>query len=263
LVKDVSVLKEGTALESHGAASLMQVAYAAGVARGTGRLVAAWSGGSGAIEVRDGNAWAGPFDAIGRRARETLDGFAASAPTRTTFCCDSSVEAGRGLSLVVWAKDRCLRTMDLSLASQLERELEEVRVAPARLPDPALFDDVDRRLLALLDRPRGLHELGRLARAPRFRVLGLVHFLRTVGVLGGDAPVQKNAPRPQHDTRAAALSLLGLPENADEKLAKAAFRRLAKALHPDLHPYAAEARRRELEQRLARVTAAYFALTAS
>ena len=62
--------------------------------------------------------------------------------------------------------------------------------------------------------------------------------------------------------REAALELLGLPPGASVALVKAAFRGLAKKLHPDLHPNAGEAKRRELERKLAVVNAAYGELIA-
>jgi curved DNA-binding protein CbpA len=56
---------------------------------------------------------------------------------------------------------------------------------------------------------------------------------------------------------------LGLPADASAEGVKSAFRRLAKTLHPDLHPAAPDAHRDELSRRLAGVTAAYAALNAS
>jgi hypothetical protein len=59
-----------------------------------------------------------------------------------------------------------------------------------------------------------------------------------------------------------AWRVLGLAPGAAEDEIKRAFRRLAKSYHPDLHPGASDAERRELEQRFAEVTAAYRALVA-
>jgi DnaJ-domain-containing protein 1 len=48
--------------------------------------------------------------------------------------------------------------------------------------------------------------------------------------------------------------------SADRDAVKRAYRRLARALHPDLQPGADEARRRTLERRFAELTAVYDAL---
>jgi len=58
----------------------------------------------------------------------------------------------------------------------------------------------------------------------------------------------------------AARQLLGVDDAADAETVKRAYRRLARALHPDLQPDADDQRRRTLERRFAEVTAAYDAL---
>ena len=59
-----------------------------------------------------------------------------------------------------------------------------------------------------------------------------------------------------------AYRLLGVDEGSDPAEIRRAFRRLARTLHPDLHPHATDEERRSLESRLAQVTAAYQALVA-
>jgi DnaJ-domain-containing protein 1 len=138
---------------------------------------------------------------------------------------------------------------------------------------PELLDEADRRMLAALDRPRLLDEIWTLARTPRFRLLAFVHFLRAVDALDvsgiaaeRSAPVRGIDPvraLPAHGLdprRAAALRLLGVDDAADAEAVKRAYRRLARALHPDLQPDADEQRRRALERRFAEVTAAYESL---
>jgi hypothetical protein len=69
----------------------------------------------------------------------------------------------------------------------------------------------------------------------------------------GDAHAANDA-RPWH--------VLGLPPGADEAEIKRAYRRLARAVHPDLHPGATAEERRALEARFAAITDAYRALVA-
>ncbi|MGH7295510.1 MAG: J domain-containing protein, partial [Polyangiaceae bacterium] len=56
--------------------------------------------------------------------------------------------------------------------------------------------------------------------------------------------------------------LLGLPPGADAAEIKRAYRRLARAVHPDLHPEATADERRALALRFSAITAAYRALVA-
>lgn len=56
--------------------------------------------------------------------------------------------------------------------------------------------------------------------------------------------------------------VLGLPEGAQRDEIKRAYRRLARAVHPDLHPGATAEERRALEVRFAAITDAYRALVA-
>jgi hypothetical protein len=56
--------------------------------------------------------------------------------------------------------------------------------------------------------------------------------------------------------------VLGLEPGADPVTIKRAYRRLARSVHPDLHPSASEQERRELETRFAKLTEAYRALVA-
>jgi DnaJ-domain-containing protein 1 len=106
-------------------------------------------------------------------------------------------------------------------------------------------------------------------------LLAFVHFLRGVGALAVE-PVATGRPaadRPDDphvasrrvsihaaDPRVAAMQLLGVDDATDVDAVKRAYRRLARALHPDLQPGADAARRRALERRFAEVTAAYEAL---
>jgi DnaJ domain len=72
---------------------------------------------------------------------------------------------------------------------------------------------------------------------------------------GGPAP----SPEPSRDV---ALRVLGVSSAADELEIRRAYRRLARAFHPDLHPSASEDERRSLVEHFQAVTEAYRALVA-
>jgi DnaJ domain len=63
-------------------------------------------------------------------------------------------------------------------------------------------------------------------------------------------------------SRDVALRVLGVTSLADEPEIRRAYRRLARAFHPDLHPAASEDERRALVERFQAVTEAYRALVA-
>jgi len=250
-------------------------AYELGRSRATGVLA---SEASGDLLIRHGAAVAAPLDVLGRRAAGELARVATLDSPAWSFRPGPVSAGGRTLPLVQWVRQHVERGVDLALATQLTSELGSTRVSlrPGEAPDLAELDATDRLLVSALAVPRDLRELAALARAPRFRVLAFVHFLRSVGALTTLGAVTES-PLPQarrpppaapnislpRSHRAAALQLLGLPAHADTRHVKAAFRALARMLHPDLHPGVGEQRRRELERRLATVNAAYAELTAT
>jgi DnaJ-domain-containing protein 1 len=61
---------------------------------------------------------------------------------------------------------------------------------------------------------------------------------------------------------ASAWSVLGLSPGADPAAIKQAYRRLARTVHPDLHPQATPEERRHLEVRFSQIHEAYRALVA-
>jgi hypothetical protein len=163
------------------------------------------------------------------------------------------------LFLAGWARAHLEQQLDRSLADLLVRELAGLRLVlrSELAPDPQ--DEADRRLLAAMAQPRRLDQIWPLARTPRFRLLAFLHFLRSVDAL----EVEGVVARAQHaidPRRRAALRMLGVAEDADLEQVKRAYRRLARALHPDLQPEVDAERRRALERRFAEVTAAYEAL---
>lgn len=159
--------------------------------------------------------------------------------------------------LAGWARAHLEAQLDTGLAERLVHDLAGARLAVRAELAPVPDDEADRRMLAALAVPRSLEQIWQLARAPRYRLLSFVHFLRGVGALDIERAV---TARPA-DPRLAAMRLLGIADASDVDAVKRAYRRLARALHPDLQPGADPAQRRSLERRFAELTAAYEALT--
>ena len=105
----------------------------------------------------------------------------------------------------------------------------------------------ERALVAMLAAPRTLDELERVQPAPPGRAARLCAFLEAVGALSVDSEL----------SLASAYALLELADGANADEVKRAYRRLARALHPDVHPNASPEELRELERRFAAVSAAY------
>jgi DnaJ-domain-containing protein 1 len=166
------------------------------------------------------------------------------------------------LSLATWARQHLEQQLDNTLAERLVRQLAGIRlsVRSELAPEPA--DEADRRMLSAMAQPRRLDQIWPLARTPRFRLLAFLHFLRAVDALDVEGVVaEQSAPHRVPDPyRQAAARLLGVDDVADPDAVKRAYRRLARALHPDLQPQADALRKRALERRFAEVTAAYEAL---
>ncbi len=126
------------------------------------------------------------------------------------------------------------------------------RAAGARLqrttpPHPSCIGLDERPLVALLASPRTLEELERTQLSPPGRVARLCAFLEAVGALSVESEL----------SLASAYALLELGDGASAEEVKRAYRRLARALHPDVHPNASPDELRELERRFAAVSAAY------
>jgi len=168
------------------------------------------------------------------------------------------------VALAAWARQHLEAQLDGTRAEQLVRQLAGMRLQLRAELAPEAADEADRRMLAAMTHPRRLDQIWPLARTPRFRLLGFLYFLRGVDALEVEGIVaERSAPmRAVIDPRrAAALKLLGVESTADAETVKRAYRRLARALHPDLQPEVDEVRRRTLERRFAEVTAAYEALS--
>ena len=105
----------------------------------------------------------------------------------------------------------------------------------------------ERALVAMFAAPRTLDELERVQPAPPGRAARLCAFLDAVGALSVESEL----------SLASAYALLELADGANADEVKRAYRRLARALHPDVHPNASPEELRDLERRFAAVSAAY------
>jgi DnaJ-domain-containing protein 1 len=255
------------AAEPLGRGEFVRVAYRLGRASATGVLtIHAPRVRPEVLVLRRGQLITTEADALGRAAAARLARLAALDGAAWLF--DGGTAAyppgavGRQLSLVHWVRTHVEGQLDATRAERLVAELAGVRlsVRAGEAPDLATCDETDRRILAAMSQPRRLDQIWPLARTPRFRLLAFIHFLRAVGALAAvgvaSARAVGTAPQPI-DPRAAALRVLGVVGDGDRDELKRAYRRLARALHPDLHPAATDERRRDLERRLAVVTAAY------
>ena len=105
----------------------------------------------------------------------------------------------------------------------------------------------ERPLVAMLATARTLEELERVGVTPPARVARLCAFLEAVGALSVESEL----------SLASAYALLEVADGSNPEEVKRAYRRLARALHPDVHPNASPEELRELERRFAAVSAAY------
>jgi DnaJ-domain-containing protein 1 len=167
---------------------------------------------------------------------------------------------GQPFSLTRWARTHLEAQLDSARAQELVRELAGARLCLVSefLPHAADLDSTDQRIVEAMTRPRRLDQIWPLARAPRFRLLCFVHFLRSVGALEESGVAAARRPPIGSPARQAeALRTLGLPGFADKQQVKRAYRRLARQLHPDLNETIDPTLKRIYEQRLANVNSAY------
>jgi hypothetical protein len=249
--------------ETLASGELVRVLYRLGRSRATGVLtVYLGDGPPETIVLRRGHAITSATDPLGRTTAQKLARLCGAVGARYGF--DGGIAAyppgapGRQLALTAWARAHLETQLDSTGARLLVRELAGVRLLVRRDlgPDDGACDATDRRILEVMSSPRRLDQIWSLARTPRFRLLSFVHFLRAVGALhmiGVSAPV----PEPTGPARADAHRLLGVAASADRDTVKRAYRRIARALHPDLNGALTEDERRALEHRLAIINGAY------
>ena len=252
-----------------------RLAYRLGRSHATGTLTVVPDAAGGPLVLRRGALVAAPTDDRGAHARTRLARLAAAGDSRYHFDGGSAPYppgASVTVPLAAWARQHLEAQLDGGRADALTAELAGRRlVLPADPGLPAdLLDEADRRIVAAMVQPRRLDQLWTQARVPRFRLLTFLHFLRQIGLLTvgeiaahDSGPHRRPPPAPPAaaaSPRAAALRLLGLSGPADRDDIKRAYRRLARALHPDLQPHVDADRRRQLETRLAEASAAAAAL---
>jgi DnaJ-domain-containing protein 1 len=249
-----------------GRGEFARLAYGLGRARATGVLTVHPPGRRAEVMVlRRGHLMAASTDALGRQTSRRL-AHLASMSVRYTFDSDTLAyppgAVDRQFSLAAWARSFFEAELDAQMARSLVAEFTGARlmVAADRAPDPSLCDPTDLRILEALAQPSRLDQVWHHARTPRFRLLSFLYFLRCIDAL---EVVDAMAPAPEPPVQEDAWRLLGVLPNADRAAVKQAYRRLARALHPDLHPHASESYRRRLERRLAIINSAYVQLTSS
>jgi len=223
------------------------------------------------LVLRRGHVITSDADVAGRLASGRLARLVASGGATATFEGGTAAYppgALRQLSLVAWVRHHLESQLDASRTVRLIDELAGARLSLRAELAPEPSDDTDRRMLDALTHPRRLDQIASIARAPRFRLFCFIHFLRTVDALVITGVVRDRAV-PRHEPKSPmatdplvnARRMLGVDEDDDILAIKRAYRRIARALHPDLRQSLDVTRRRELEHRLAEVTAAYELLT--
>lgn len=259
------------------------------------------AGAAEALWIERGSVVTGVSDPLGRVTSRRLAGLAASR--RIRFCFAAGAHTGTGapppggqaLHLSVWARSHLEAQLDAQCARVLLDELTGplLAIAPGAAPPAVACDEIDLRIIAAMQAPRRLHEIWRLARTSRFRLLSFLYFLRSVGglhLIGNRPPAPQRARTspgreavdigvaggtgqggderiwafdPHGDGQRHAERLLGVAPGADRAAIRRAYRRRARALHPDLQPQLSELQRRRLEHALAVVTEAYEQLMAA
>lgn len=190
-----------------------------------------------------------------------------SAEPRLRIRFDGGVAAyppgarGRELRLDSWVLRFFERSVSASAARGVASELAGARVGLREelAPEPEHLDETDQRILCCLAEPRRADEIAALSRAPRFRVLAFLFALRELDALELYGVAAPALPERQRQAR----RTLGLSTDADRAQVKRAYRRLARALHPDLRPAVPADERRGLERKLAEINRAYRLLVRS
>lgn len=241
----------------------VRLCYRLGTEKATGVLALALDNGSSELLIlRRGQLFTRESADLGRKTLQRMERLASQG------CCatfDGGLAAyppsmGHPFALTRWARSHLEAQLDSARAQELVRELTgaRLRVVEEALPSDAEIDSTDRRILDAMSRPRRLDQIWPLARAPRFRLLCFVHFLRSVGAIEeSGVAAQRTPPLGSPERQAQAMRTLGLSGLADRQDVKRAYRRLARKLHPDLNRAQDQARKRQNEQRLATVNSAY------
>ncbi len=131
---------------------------------------------------------------------------------------------------------------------QVRRRVGQNRISIGIQPHSSCIGWDERPLIAYMAQPHTLRELEESGVCPSMRVLRLIMFLDAMGALS-----LHQTTHPLAD----AYALLGLIPGATPEQIKSAYRRLARELHPDVHPHASPLERNSLAARFAAIHAAY------
>jgi hypothetical protein len=131
---------------------------------------------------------------------------------------------------------------------QVRRRIGQQRIAISLIPHTSCIGWDEKPLVGYMAQPHTLHEIEQSGICPPLRTLRLITFLDAVGALS-----LYPAVHPMAD----AYALLGLIPGATPEQIKSAYRRLARELHPDVHPNASAVERNALAARFAAIHAAY------
>ncbi|MFO0611845.1 MAG: J domain-containing protein [Polyangiaceae bacterium] len=194
-------------------------------------------------------------------ARSTLAAWRDAKGGAVVFEDAPTRRLGIAVPLVAWVRSAIATGLSEADVVRLERTFTRAPIDRTRVRRADL-DSADAATLDALGFAADLRDVGRHARVPRHGVASFVRFLEVVGARPSSEP--STAPAPALvDRRATALSSLGLERDAPSSSVRTTFRRLARLLHPDMHPHAGESERRRLAARFAEVHAAYQELTVS
>lgn len=131
---------------------------------------------------------------------------------------------------------------------QVRRRIGQNRVAISIPPHQSCIGWDEKPLVAFMSQPHTLREIESAGICPPLRTLRLIIFLDAIGAL---------SIYPVAHPLADAYALLGLAPGATPDQIKSAYRRLARELHPDVHPHASLPERNALAARFAAIHAAY------
>ena len=241
----------------------VRLCYRLGVSKATGVLALNLDNGmSELLILRRGQLFTRDSEDLRRKTWQRMERLASQG------CCahfDSGLAAyppsiGYPFALGRWARSHLEAQLDSARAQELVRQLAgaRLRVLKDALPPDTDLDSTDRRMIEALSKPRRLDQVWPLAKAPRFRLLCFVHFLRSVDALETSGVAARPTPPLGSPARQAqAMQTLGLSGLPDRQDVKRAYRRLARQLHPDLNRAGNRVLKRQNEQRLADVNCAY------
>ena len=120
-------------------------------------------------------------------------------------------------------------------------------------PHSSCLDPDEVGTVRLLDGTRGTVELLATGVTKPVRLARLIAFLDEAGILEGEGGGMLG----DNVSVADAFDALGLPPGSGAEEVRRAYHRLARTLHPDMHPRATSDEKKALEDRLHRVSAAY------